>query len=324
MAAYNAERYVSAAIDSILNQTYTDFELIIADDGSNDKTRKIIDSYTDPRIVISHNQFNRGKVATVNSLIEKARGQYLTIHDADDISRLDRFELQIAALVDDCQVDMVGSNYISFMSNRLMSTSNLPLDSEMISSFLEDRKPALHGPTTILRMKVLDKVGPLYRNFTHGEDIDFNLRFIGYFKAKNLCDPLYYYRMNKTSLTKSIRYFNNERVINSDLIYKLHGIRLRTPNINDLEKLEDVKLELLQKTIKDPSYPFRFGANYLYHQGLNLNSWLLSVKSITNNPLDFKNYVCFMEISFLTIKSEIRNLISRKKRFLNIHEINKK
>lgn len=83
MPVFNAAPYVGEAIESILGQTYGDFELIIADDGSTDGSREVIEKYNDPRIILSHNLKNVGKTATVNRLFKMARGSYVTIHDAD-------------------------------------------------------------------------------------------------------------------------------------------------------------------------------------------------------------------------------------------------
>lgn len=95
MPVYNGEKYLREAIDSILNQTYTDFEFIILNDGSTDNTEKIILSYSDPRILYIKNDVNAGIVKTLNRGIGLAKGAYIARMDCDDISVPCRFEKQV-------------------------------------------------------------------------------------------------------------------------------------------------------------------------------------------------------------------------------------
>ncbi|MDH5399262.1 MAG: glycosyltransferase, partial [Cyclobacteriaceae bacterium] len=144
LSAYNAEKYVKEAIDSILNQTFTNFELIIADDGSKDKTRQIIDSYNDPRIIISHNESNWGKVNTVNRLFEMCRGEYLTIHDADDISVENRFERQINFLNKNKEYQLCGTAFSSFLEGGPLHEHRVITDSMRIKEEIKN-KSCFHG-----------------------------------------------------------------------------------------------------------------------------------------------------------------------------------
>lgn len=98
LPAYNAEKYINEAIDSILTQTYRDFELIILNDCSKDRTEEIILSYEDDRIVYLKNQVNMGVAATLNRGLAAAKGEYVARMDADDISLPERFEKQAAYL----------------------------------------------------------------------------------------------------------------------------------------------------------------------------------------------------------------------------------
>ena len=98
MPAYNSELYIAEAIDSILNQTYTNLELIIFDDGSSDGTRKIIESYSDPRVVKVLSDQNGGVVRARNDIIDRAQGKYIALMDADDIADPARLQKQIQAL----------------------------------------------------------------------------------------------------------------------------------------------------------------------------------------------------------------------------------
>lgn len=107
MPVYNAERYLRDAIDSILAQSFTDFELLIINDGSTDGSVEIIASFSDPRIRVVHNNRNLGLVATLNKGIDLARGNYIARMDNDDISLPKRLEEQVACLDADSSLSVV-------------------------------------------------------------------------------------------------------------------------------------------------------------------------------------------------------------------------
>ena len=98
MKVYNGEAYLKEAINSILNQTYQDFEFIIIDDGSFDRSPDIVRQYTDERIRFLQNEQNMGLCATQNKAIQAARGEYIAVMDCDDISYKTRLEKQVAFL----------------------------------------------------------------------------------------------------------------------------------------------------------------------------------------------------------------------------------
>jgi glycosyltransferase involved in cell wall biosynthesis len=108
MPAFNSELYIAEAIESILNQTYSNIELIIFDDGSSDNTRAVIEGYHDPRIVKILSDQNFGVVRARNEMIDRANGQYIALMDADDIADPTRIEKQLEYLErGDC--DLCGS-----------------------------------------------------------------------------------------------------------------------------------------------------------------------------------------------------------------------
>lgn len=108
MPAYNGERYISKAIESVLNQTYPDLELIIVEDASTDKTLEIIKSYGDERIKLLENSRNQGIAYSTNRAIEMARGKYIALLDDDDYAAENRIELQVEYLEQNPQIDILG------------------------------------------------------------------------------------------------------------------------------------------------------------------------------------------------------------------------
>ena len=101
MSVYNGERYLRAAVDSILSQTFADFEFVIVDDASSDCTPSILDSYDDPRIVRLRLERNQGLAGALNEGLLLSRGRYIARQDADDVSLSSRLARQVAHL-DEC------------------------------------------------------------------------------------------------------------------------------------------------------------------------------------------------------------------------------
>jgi glycosyltransferase involved in cell wall biosynthesis len=109
MSVYNGERFLQQAIDSILNQTYQDFEFLIIDDGSNDRSREIIQSHKDQRIRLIYNEENIGLTPSLNKGLELARGEYIARMDADDVSFPQRLEKQVEFLEHNPEVILLGA-----------------------------------------------------------------------------------------------------------------------------------------------------------------------------------------------------------------------
>ena len=112
MPVFNSERYIAEAIESILAQTYTNFELIIVDDGSSDRTREIIDQFTDQRIIKVYSDQNRGLITTRNLIAGMAKGKYLALLDADDRAFPERLALQVEFL-ENHQADLCGADHFT-------------------------------------------------------------------------------------------------------------------------------------------------------------------------------------------------------------------
>jgi glycosyltransferase involved in cell wall biosynthesis len=113
MSVHNGEKYLREAIESILNQTFTDFKFIIINDGSTDNSLAIIRSYDDKRIRILNNGTNIGLTKSLNKALKQAKGKYIARQDADDVSLPDRFEAQLKYFVQYPEVALLGtSTYI--------------------------------------------------------------------------------------------------------------------------------------------------------------------------------------------------------------------
>lgn len=204
MPVYNAEKYIKEAIDSILSQTFSDFELIVADDGSADSSKGIIDSYSDSRIVILHNEINRGKTATVQRLFGFAKGEYVTVHDADDISLKTRFEKQVNELESNHELIMCGTSFTTIDNRgKVLEDNEMESDYEKIK-FNIKRASQFHGPTMMFRKSAAEKLGEVYRSYFRDnyEDTDLAYRLLDMGKAYNLKERLYLYRILPDSLCR--------------------------------------------------------------------------------------------------------------------------
>lgn len=207
MPAYNTEKYVEAAIESILNQSFQDFILIISDDGSSDNTRDLIDGYRRrKKILIDHNESNIGKTATVNRVFKRIESKYITIHDSDDISLPDRFESQIKLLEGGLNIGLVGCSFHEVnRKNEIMNLKIQPTNDDDIRRKM-DLSPPFHGPTMIFEKKLLHPHEEVYRPFfeSYKEDCDLALRLLERTQGFNIDKPLYRYRILPNSLSKKL------------------------------------------------------------------------------------------------------------------------
>lgn len=146
MSVYNGERFLKEAIDSILNQTFTDFEFLIINDGSTDRSVEIIESYEDPRIRLINNEKNLKLIASLNKGISLARGKYIARMDCDDISMPDRLEKEVNFLENSLDYGLVGTYYtVIDGEGKDQYNVSYPSSNELIKLFLSLNCPLAHG-----------------------------------------------------------------------------------------------------------------------------------------------------------------------------------
>lgn len=200
MSVFNGDIHLRKAIQSILDQDFTDFEFIIIDDGSTDGTKHIIESFKDKRIHMVSRE-NRGLVYSLNQGIELARGEFIARMDADDISSPDRFSKQLALLHNE-KADIVGSSFEAFddTSERQLTIYSPPINDIDIKRSFFVRNPLGHG-SIIVKKSVIEEVGA-YKNVGPAEDYDLWLRMFRYrFTAHP--DVLYSWRVNPLGISQS-------------------------------------------------------------------------------------------------------------------------
>ena len=127
LPTYNNERTIFDSIQSILNQSYQNFELIIVNDCSKDNTKKVIKSFDDSRIVYLENDRNIGRSQSRNKAIKKAKGNFIAVMDGDDISVTERLDIQLKYLMNNPNIDLVASNIIFFTNNKVTGVSDVKI-----------------------------------------------------------------------------------------------------------------------------------------------------------------------------------------------------
>lgn len=293
MPAYNTERFVEEALESLLNQSFSDFELWIIDDGSTDRTRSIMDQFQDTRIKRFYHNENRGRVKVVNELVYQVNTEYFTITDADDVSQKQRLEQQISYMDDHKELMMCGTSYTAIDENGfVVREMNVPVDYELICREILDR-PCFHGPTTIMRRNVLDHFPEFYREYfkENMADSDLTSRIVDRFKAVNLPERLYYYRIVKTSVSRKnfTPKFSSLYAVISFLSKQRRPTGSDSLDRNDMESLEQIIKEITAEFARDRSLLYqKAGFYYLYWKVFD-QAWFNARKAWFTKPFKPKN-----------------------------------
>ncbi|WP_346857501.1 glycosyltransferase [uncultured Draconibacterium sp.] len=224
MSVYNAEKYLSESINSILNQTFKNFEFIIIDDKSSDKSVEIINSMAskDSRIKFIQNKVNQGLTINLNTAINIAKGKYIARMDADDISEVHRFEQQLDFLRENPHIDILGSFCKNINQNgEVISYREVPTDHLQITKILPSLNPIAH-PTVIFKTDTLKAIGAYDEQYRTSQDYFLWFKAVGaHLHLHNIPSYLLYYRMDDNyKQRKSFSYRWNEIKI------KLNGYKL--------------------------------------------------------------------------------------------------
>jgi glycosyltransferase involved in cell wall biosynthesis len=200
---YNGEKYLAAAVESILTQTFSDFELIIINDGSTDQTAHLLATYADPRIMLI-NQPNQGVTKSLNRGLAMARGNYIARMDADDIAKPDRFAKQLALLETQPEIAFCGSwaKAIDKDGNEIADFNYPPISHEQIRRYYWFHNPFIHS-SVMFRKNIIDQCGVYDEKIIRAQDYEYWGRIIRRFKTANLPEQLLLYRVLDEGITKS-------------------------------------------------------------------------------------------------------------------------
>ena len=237
LPVYNAMPYLRAAVESVLGQSYGDFEFLIIDDGSSDGSADYLRTLRDPRIKLSVRE-NRGLGTTLNELFSNSRTEYVARMDADDICEPHRLEKQMAFLCGHEDVVMLGTGIDFVVGNRIVDGFRPLTEHSEIRQRLLQKRPGVGHPTIVVKRKAWEAVGG-YRFAGAGEDLDFCLRLCDFGRVANLPEALYHYRLCKDSLT-----FKNSAETNRGYAFAVACAKARERGMDepDLEQFREAWL----------------------------------------------------------------------------------
>jgi hypothetical protein len=207
LPVWNGERYLKKSIESILAQDFSNFELIIIDDGSTDDSGRIAATFAHDKRVIIRTQENAGVVSARNLGLQVAKGEFVAFLDADDIAKPDRLSKQVAYLQANPEVAVVGSHIAHFNDeDGELRTEEFPSSPDQVAMALENGNP-LAQPAVTLRKAMAMEAGGYRAAFKLGaEDYDLWLRLSEKHPLANLPEVLTFYRIHPDSLTHRLRH----------------------------------------------------------------------------------------------------------------------
>lgn len=246
MPVYNSEKYVSFAMESILKQSFTDFEFIVIDDGSTDDSSRIVRKFRDSRIIFIENSVNRGNYTVRNQGLRTAKGKYICVMDSDDISEPDRLERQYQFLEDNPEVGVCGT----FIRN---------IPSGIVPKFITDHdhlKVAFMAnnfcshPSLVIRREILFRHALKYNeNYFYAADYDLCVRALRFTKIQNIPYVLLRYRRHPDQISFA-KYKEQERYADIIRISQL---------IDNLElRLEEIPVLAHLRLMKKQPIPYKY------------------------------------------------------------------
>lgn len=326
MPVYNAEKYLRQAIESILNQTFKDFEFLIFNDGSTDESANIVEFYTrrDTRIIFFNYQQNTGYLKHLNQGIIEAKGKYIARMDADDISFPERFEKQVTFMEDNQEIGVCGTWFSIFSDSTTINekVKRHPMtDIEIKIALL---RYCCFGHPTIMAKTQLLKLNPYNKDFYPAEDFDLWARLVPITKFHNIPEVLLAYRWHgdnisvtqrkaQESNTKKVQLFQLERLgilknETSNLLMLLFGgdrfFRENQNQVNIKTLAKNIK-QILLTNKKVGLYDKILLENFIKHSWIKLVRFSLNKKKM----ITLFTFLLFPFPKFLT--STIQNQLKR-------------
>jgi glycosyltransferase involved in cell wall biosynthesis len=289
MPAYNAEKYIGEAIDSVLNQTFTDFELLIINDGSTDATQQIIELFTDARIRLI-NQTNLGVAAALNIGLLNAKTDIIARFDADDICMPERLGMQYEFLKNNTDYILVGSNadYIDMHGEFIFTGRMIAYCDEDIRRLILNFCPLIHS-TIMYRKKMVLEAGGYNAHACAFEDHLLWAKLLAYGKACNLLCTLVKVRLAPESVSIDEKWRTK----------RFHEIKSNSIASGDITEQEGKELaDILQKQnnqkVKQGSYYALLGKKYLWDNHQPKMARVNLGKAIRINPARLDSYAIMM------------------------------
>jgi glycosyltransferase involved in cell wall biosynthesis len=308
MPVYNAAEYIRETIDSVLSQSFTDFEFLIINDGSTDESEEIIKSYSDPRIRLVNNEKNMRLIATLNRGIELAEGEYIARMDADDICLPTRLEKQFKVMEANKDIALCGTG-IKMMGKKFFQPLVIS-NPNTIRNVMRAFNVFFH-PTVMFRTSILIENDYRYDpNYLHAEDYQLFQLMSEKFKLTNIDEPLLLYRLSPGGIS---RVHNTEQ---QTMTYKITTEALKRIGINfnrnqyadrylSKHQITEIKekIEQISDHVEEHNHDKKEVLNWLWlalsnrgsHHGFWMWKMFLSLKilntSLLNKKLVYKFYL---------------------------------
>lgn len=296
MPAYNAGKYIREAIDSVLQQTFTDFELLIVNDGSTDNTAEVIQSFNDPRIVMIY-QDNKGVSLALNKGLQYARAPYVARFDADDVCVAERLELQYNFMTDNPDYTIIGSaaNYMDMDGNFLFTSIPPAIQNDDIQQLDPSVCPFIHS-TVFYKKEVILNAGGYSEHAYTFEDHFLWANILKSQKACNFSQPMIKLRLNPDSITIDEKWRPSKFL---EIKYTSLKSRSITPQEGIL--LAEMGERQYSPKIKQGSYYALCAKKLLVNSFQPQKARVHATKAISVSPLRLDNYLLYT-VSYLPEK----------------------
>lgn len=216
---YNAERYIEQTIKSVLSQTYLNFEIIICDDKSQDRSFEICRGISDPRIILIQNNVNQGVAFTRKTIYAIARGEYIANLDADDLMYPDRLVYQVGILRSNSELHFIAAGVDEIDENNYKLTTNSScIKPKEVQALLFCRN-LIANSTILFRSEILKRVE--YPNLRVAQDFLFNVLVAEHFNIEIFPEVVGAYRRHASSLTNN----RSKEIVNDELVVLTHQIQ---------------------------------------------------------------------------------------------------
>lgn len=314
LPVYNTpETFLREAVESILNQSFSDFELIIINDGSSNNAEDVIKSYTDKRIIYKKNEENLGIIKALNNALKVAKGKYIARMDSDDVSYTERFAFQHKFMEENPDYGVCGSNILITQSGSC-KVSEYYSEHEKIKYAMLFLGSHLCHPAVFIRKSILDKYNLFYNEKdTFAEDYGLWLNLLDKVKFYNLKEILLKYRVHEKNISVVYKDIQDEMRIRLMMKFQKKYLGLQTdkleiPVLKVLrhEQLTSYELDLLLNYYLD-----LFKVKELFEEKIYTKNQVLGLckKAIFNTKPDLKFF-------FVILKPKlIKNIILR---YLNL------
>ncbi len=235
MSVFNEKTYLQAAIESILNQTFSDFEFLIIDDGSEEPIEKVVSNFKDERIR-SFRQENMGLARSLNNGLQLASGNYIARMDADDVCRSDRLELEIGEVAAHPQIDLLGSFFdIIDEKGDLIETKEIFEDPIYRLWRLQFHNNYGHGTVILKKQSVID-AGMYDERLLYAQDYDLWSRISRKDNTAIIPEVLYHYRLVQQSGQASVR--NYDAQLAAAISISNRNLQACNPNLSEADCVE--------------------------------------------------------------------------------------